>query len=178
MGVVFTLSFKKSLNADIGLYSTYILEYRNSEIIVLLILRRKRSHCCGLTEAMRAREEMIIETTSLIHFAFFMHTCNISMNWIYSIHTPAEENRHLNLLQSKKTSAISAMPLKTLQIMCNFKKIFKHPKYGLHYLTCNSSEISNSKGKQVCIGTVLSGKWQLLLRKFPLALQGVLSTGK
>lgn len=107
-----------------------------------------------------------------------MHTCNISMNWIYSIHTPAEENRHLNLLQSKKTSAISAMPLKTLQIMYNFEKIFKHPKYGLHYLTCNSSEISNSKGKQVCIGTVLSGKWQLLLRKFPLALQGVLSTGK
>lgn len=70
VGVVFTLSFKKSLNADIGLYSTYILEDRNSEIIVLLILRRKRSHCCRLTEAMRAHEEMIIETTSLIHFAF------------------------------------------------------------------------------------------------------------
>ena len=53
--------------------------------------------------------------------------------------------------------------------MCNFKKIFKHPKYGLYYLARNSSVSSNCKGKHVCTETVSSGNLDLLLRSFPVS---------
>jgi hypothetical protein len=87
---------------------------RNSKIIIVLFIlrRRERSHCCRLIEAMRGFEEIRIETTSLIHFTFFLCTVGtLALTGVTVFTHLLEKNRYLNLLQCKETSAISAMPL-------------------------------------------------------------------
>jgi hypothetical protein len=59
--------------------------------------------------------------------------------------------------------------------MCNVKKMFKLPKYGLHYMASNSILTSNSKEQWLCTGTMSAGSLELLLEKVLSAPQGILS---